>query len=304
MDKTLQALLLLFDANEFCASPDYPVKLLDRPLLNELFCVNPLDGSKDHAPVKPYHSPTKPRRADMNVAKFRNFIFESDTDSLEKQYEVLGRPEFSELIRLAVFSGNKSVSYIVSVADTLPFEPHTEEGVHDYKMAWSGLAAHLESLSGLKFDVATKNPSRLTRTPGIVRESTGQVQKVLHTGSMVLSDFVMSHMNNKLGIKRNKYNIINTKTYAEFEAFIKSEQLVKGLKNKLQNSYEWAGPHGMYPHILRLTLWCIDATQAPPEIVAEYMKRHTFPALLAAGYPAHKLEMGIINAYRYKGLLK
>jgi hypothetical protein len=292
---------LLFNDTDYVASPDSPVLLSQLTNPNPLFCVNPLDGANDHAPTKPYHRPDKPRRADLNVSTFRNFIFESDTAPLEKQIEAISK--IDSLVRLAVFSGNKSVSYIVSVADTLPFKPHTEAGVHDYKMAWSGLCAHIEKLTGVKMDPATKNPSRLTRTPGVLRPETGKLQEALFTGPLVTSDFVMSLMVS--GHKQKAvYNVVPCPTsYSEFEKLLANERIYMGLRNKLQESYKWAQPAHMYPEILKISLWAIDSTGVTYDVLREYMWRYTFPALLEVGYERSKIEDGLINAYRYKGLL-
>jgi len=291
---------LLFRPTDFVASPDLPLPFNQCEKFSDLFCINPLDGARDHEPTKPYHRVDKPRRADMNVVAFPNYIFECDTSPIDVQIAALDKVK--DLVRLAVHSANKSVSLIVSVADSLPFVPHTEAGVHDAKLAWNGLRLHLEALTGLQFDPSTKNPSRLTRTPMAIRESNGGLQQVLHTGPLVTADFVLSLMRGQMAPKKH-YAPTNIATHLEFEAFMRDEYVVKGLRNKLQNAHLWAKPANMYPEILRLTLWAIDATQAPIDVVRQYMWKHTFPALLEVGYERSKIEDGLINAYKYKGLL-
>ncbi len=294
---------LLFSQSDCIAVPIKHLPLSQYETFSELFCVNPLDGVTDHEPTKSYHAADRPRRADMNVCKFPNFIFESDSAPLETQIAALKNPAIANITRLAVFSANKSVSLIVSVADSLPFVPHTEAGVHDYKLAWNGLRAHIEALTGITMDPSTKNPSRLTRTPAVQRLDTGKMQDVLHTGPLVTADFILSHMRTALTTKKQHYAPTNIESSVAFEKFMSNEYVVRGLRNRLQNSHEWAKPVNMYPEILRLTLWAIDATQAPLEAVRAYYWKYTFPALLAAGYDRSKIEDGLINAYKYKGLL-
>lgn len=313
-----QALSLLFSAGDFVASPDIPLLFASRthesssgvlestgaPPLTELFAINPLDGLRDHKPEKPWHSPTKPRRADYNVTEFRNFIFESDSVPIDAQLASIER--IKHLVRLAVHSGNKSVSLIISVADRLPFTPHTEEGIVDYKLAWSALKAHLEALTSIKYDPSTKNPSRLTRTPNVVRVSTGQLQHVVHTGPLVTSDFVMSLLQSTGRPQGAKaiYVPMKINSLKEFERVLRDEQVLRGLRTKLQDSHKWAASQNMYPELIKLTFWAIDATGVSFDVLLEYMRLYTFPALLEVGYPKEKIEMGVLNGYRHKGLMK
>ena len=83
-----QFLSLLFDAGEASCFTNTArgITVRSYPLDTDLFfSINPLDGEKDTAPTKDWHAADKPRRADVNVTAYRNFLIELDDMPLNKQ---------------------------------------------------------------------------------------------------------------------------------------------------------------------------------------------------------------------------
>jgi hypothetical protein len=138
--------------------------------ITEFFCINALDGFKDNAPTREWHKLHIPRRADVNVEKFRTFLIESDTLPVERQikyFERLGMPYTA-----ATFSGSKSVHFLITLTDTISKEKYAE------------LNNRLHQAVNFA-DSSAKNASRLSRLPGQVRHSSGLTQSLLSLKSRV-----------------------------------------------------------------------------------------------------------------------
>jgi hypothetical protein len=106
-------------------------------------------------------------RADSSVIKYRNILIEIDKISVEhQQAHILGM----ELpYSTAVFSGSKSVHYIISLEEPLSDEQAYRAIVKRvYKAVGNDLV-----------DQSCKNPSRFSRLPGHIRTDTGLEQKLL-----------------------------------------------------------------------------------------------------------------------------
>ncbi|NQZ57240.1 MAG: AAA family ATPase [Lentisphaeraceae bacterium] len=109
--------------------------------------VNPLDGKG----VK-----------DANVTEYRYALIESDECSLERQYAILNELELP--IATLVHSGKKSLHALVKVdADT--FDEYRKRVDFLYDVCQK---------NGLKIDRANRNPSRLSRLPGVTRNGKPQ----------------------------------------------------------------------------------------------------------------------------------
>ena len=99
---------------------------------------------------------------DKNVADFRYALVESDDVPIEKQrgvYEELELP-----IAALVHSGNKSLHAIVRI-------DATDKAEHDKRVA---LLYEVCEKNGLKIDSQNRNPSRLSRLPGVERKGKKQ----------------------------------------------------------------------------------------------------------------------------------
>jgi hypothetical protein len=113
-------------------------------------------------------NPIKGWRDDDNCTAYRNFLVELDFGLLAAQrayIERLGMP-FSA----CVFSGNKSLHYLISLDTDLP-----SENVYRHFSEWILKIVNLA-------DQNTKNPSRSIRVPGAWREPTKQQKMVEFRG--------------------------------------------------------------------------------------------------------------------------
>lgn len=124
-----------------------------RPQEEAFFSINPMDPTKT--------------RADSSVTKYRNILVEMDKVTLEKQdqhIEEIGMPYST-----AVFSGSKSIHFIISLEQELADEQIYRSMVRRvYKAVGEDLV-----------DKSCINPSRFSRLPGHIRSDTGKEQKLL-----------------------------------------------------------------------------------------------------------------------------
>jgi hypothetical protein len=105
-------------------------------------------------------NPIKGYRDDLSCTAFRNFLVEMDTGSIDDQLayiKKLGMPYSA-----AIFSGNKSVHFLLSLDKDLPSEN-----------VYRALAEWILNIVTLA-DQNTKNPSRSIRVPGAYREPNKQ----------------------------------------------------------------------------------------------------------------------------------
>lgn len=115
--------------------------------------INPMDSSKT--------------RADSSVVKYRNILIEMDKVPLEEQdqyIEEIGMPYST-----AVFSGKKSIHYIISL----------ETPVADEQLYRALVKRVYKAVGEEKVDLSCKNPSRFSRLPGHIRSDTGKEQELL-----------------------------------------------------------------------------------------------------------------------------
>lgn len=273
------------------------------------FAINPIDQLTNRN-----ERGDKTLRAAMNVTAFRNFLFEIDSLDIYEQ-EPLVRYLHSKLpFAQVTYSGGSSLHAIVSVADTLPFQPHTEDGIALYKQAWRALntyltelaSAHLgEDCPGRVFDPSCKDPCRLSRTPNAMRPDTDRLQAELEGfGGLVSSDQILGLMQrynlDSISVAPPSVGYDATLDTENFKKLLRTPQLGT-LRRKLENPELWAGPENMYPVLFQYTLWVIDATGAPLSTTLAYMHERVFPTLHSVGYPRNP-EIAIYNAYIWKGL--
>lgn len=164
MNKTQEFYDVLFDANESVCfgQTKYDTKVFPVAIgLNEahsFFTVNPMKAGTT--------------RADYNVSAYRNLMFEIDEDTegnkilKEDQLTILKKAKLP--LSTLLWSGGKSYHSIVSIADIFV------EDKAEYQALWKAIASILNKTAedlgySLKFDAATKNPSRFTRTAGAIR---------------------------------------------------------------------------------------------------------------------------------------
>ncbi len=102
-----------------------------------------------------------------NVTDFRYALVESDSMALEEQNAVLRELELP--IAIMVYSGGKSIHAIVKV-DAANYEEYRKRVDYLYGICRK---------SGLDIDTQNKNPSRLSRLPGVMRN--GKKQYIIDT---------------------------------------------------------------------------------------------------------------------------
>lgn len=117
------------------------------------FSINPLDPTKT--------------RADSSVTKYRNILIECDKIPLEKQDQHM--TEIGLPYSTAVFSGSKSIHFIISLQEPLGDEQIYRSMV---KRVYKAVGEDL-------VDKSCINPSRFSRLPGHIRFDTGKEQKLL-----------------------------------------------------------------------------------------------------------------------------
>ena len=264
------------------------------------FSINPLSPNWIVNAEKCAKKPTSARFS-LNVSEFRNFVFESDSMTLDQQLIEWQKLSTKIPIKLFTYSGSKSYHAIISTLDTLPFEPHTAEGISGYKQSWRALRAYIESNSLLKLDESTKDPSRLTRLPGAFRGNVEQKAIKLELSRYITSAEVME-LTARYAPVQAQAQIYNGPAI-NFSGLSKSLQLPKfeKLNHRVSRAEKWAGPENMYPALFRLTLWAIDELNPEPEAWLALLKSTVFPKIVATGYNRN-LTVPVISAYNYKGI--
>lgn len=301
---------ILFDEGEGIYSGDaYGTEVSKYAKEGEFFAVNPLDALKDHVHfLDDKYKEHVARRADMNVSKFRNFIFEMDSIPLDDQLKILRNSIIP--FTAITYSGSKSYHAILSVEPYALEGCHTREGIDVYNRTWKRLAALLDKEAlrlGIKMpegktsfiDPSCKNPSRLTRYPGVIRSNGNQQELIQLTERLPKDEFfdLLSRCPMVLFSKRQEFDTPEDEleTVEDFKAVCPPE-LLRKLK-----IVDWAGSEGMYPLLLKYTLWAIDSTNVTKEAFVEYLEEYTFEALTRRGYPQHKLLTAVDHAFSMKG---
>jgi hypothetical protein len=108
-------------------------------------------------------------RSDSNCLKHTRFLFEFDHMSLEDQVKLL-RGSYGKLCVRAVFSGSKSIHFIIQFSDE-----YEDFCARWYRKIW----AALETWIFRGADSQCKNPARLTRSPGAIRSENRLKQELL-----------------------------------------------------------------------------------------------------------------------------
>lgn len=276
------------------------------------FSINPLIATTFNRNIRPDGSKGS-IRASINVATFKNFLFESDSLPIDLQKQLIPIIAEHVPIRLATFSGSKSIHLLVSVADTL-FTSSVKDPVQLYKQIWQGLHDKIEKVvlnhlvtvdveAPLKiFDSATKDPSRLSRLPGAMRGAIEQA--IVYRGGLVAADelLALSSEARLLQYDSSKTTVDVTTDLALFEKKLRSTSSLSFLKDRLEYPERWTGNANMYTEMFKYTLWCLDATHVPFHVLDSYLTKRVYPSILAQGYPRDP-RAGVLAAYEFKGLL-
>jgi hypothetical protein len=168
-----QFLLTLFNPDESTCFTKFAkgtsvFPVVEPPPWVQFYSVNPLDGATDHEPIEEYHAVDRPRRADANVVAYRNFLLELDSMPLPDQQPYIEQMQVP--VSTCTFSGGKSYHFIVALEESLSSEKE-----------YAFIAQWLHNIVS-EADHSTKNPSRLSRFPGVPRiDKNGTEQKLIFT---------------------------------------------------------------------------------------------------------------------------
>ena len=124
------------------------------PEVGAWICFNPVDGQG---------------RRDANITEYRYALVESDEQDLDRQAAIIHQMELP--LAALVYSGGKSVHAIVKV-DASDYGEYRKRVDYLYNTCRK---------NGLQIDQQNRNPSRLSRMPGILRN--GQKQCLLETNT-------------------------------------------------------------------------------------------------------------------------
>lgn len=233
--------------------------------ITEFICCNPI-LSGEH-------------RAAKSIASLRNFVFESDSMSLEDQKTFIKYAmKFHGLpVSTAIFSGNKSIHFTISL------ENPVEEGVYlssprkpdhfktakvqiynnIHKRIVSNLNNIVEEMSGLPkkseffievekkhthFDTSLQDPSRFTRFPDVFRRDKENFQKSIYVQKRFSKKEFMDFLK-----KCPAVPYVIEDTSCKFRDF--SKPLSEHLKEKLDEKIDFFNTNSknqdMYPEILK-----------------------------------------------------
>lgn len=124
------------------------------PEVGAWICFNPVDGQG---------------RRDANITEYRYALVESDEQDLDRQAAIIHQIELP--LAALVYSGGKSIHAIVKV-DASDYAEYRKRVDYLYNTCRK---------NGLQIDQQNRNPSRLSRMPGILRN--GQKQCLLETNT-------------------------------------------------------------------------------------------------------------------------
>jgi len=114
-------------------------------------------------------------RADKNCSFFRNYLLEIDDLPLNEQTKYID--SFKVPYSTQVYSGNKSFHFIICLEESLALDEYKRYGIWLHKAL-------------KKLDHKTKNPSRLTRFPNVIRPDKKRRQDLIYVGERIpLSTF-------------------------------------------------------------------------------------------------------------------
>jgi len=134
--------------------------VIQQKMVNDICCSLPLkqwNTNKQFFAINPIKEIMENRKS-VNVSAMKNFLFEFDTIPIDEQKKLFKKSK--DIISMATYSGNKSIHFIIQVADI----PTT---LNEYRYLWN-------LLKDKYFPMADKQCNdcvRLSRTPEAVRDN-------------------------------------------------------------------------------------------------------------------------------------
>ena len=299
-------LSILFNQDDkVCIGSAKETKNITSPFecVGEYYTINPIGAVDYEHDKKDYYEYLSPRRADMNVESFRNFIFEIDSMPLDDQIRLLVEVDlpFAGL----VYSGGKSVHALISLEQSIGGE-HTLNGIREYKRVWERVAALIDKKAvelGLSsvgvVDQSCKNPSRFTRYPEYKVEGR-KVQSILACEGHRLS---VKEFNDLLLrcpelAQREVSNAVSAGDVQCMNDFWKVAST--GLKNSIKYPMWARDCAGLYPEALKIVLWAIDETAVEKDLLIRIFEKTVFRQYEKVDYPQEKWYTAIEDGYRFK----
>lgn len=171
-------------------------------------------------------NPIKGFREDLNCTAFRNFMIEMDYGPLKEQLEYAKKLEIP--YSAVVFSGNKSLHFLISIDTDLPSEN-----------VWRMFAEWILNIATAA-DPNTKNPSRSLRVPGVEREPGKKQLMVEYKGQTKLSDLVawLSKYPDAKPKEPEKREISGTADFSKLKKWV-PERLANGLRPDQGRNKQW-----------------------------------------------------------------
>lgn len=247
-------------------------------------------------------NPLKESRKDLNVTEFRNFLFEMDNMPLDQQRTIIQNSNVP--LTSVIYSGSKSYHVIISLETALDLPPHQSSSVQSYKKTWGAIAQYLAKkwqINVKEFDTSCQNPSRFSRFPGHLR-SNGNVQEQVLIGKLWTSEDLQNALKGSEISSKSSYNNSKPSEFLSLSEVELESKMPPELKARLKYPRTWAkGTAGNYPELLKIILWMIDSTSADHQTIQSYLSKKVFPILIQMGYPEHKLDKPINDAFKMKG---
>jgi hypothetical protein len=174
------------------------LKVLFEP--GELICTGDMYSVAVHTQDKAHGNfisinPLKDKRLDANVTAHRNFLIEMDQPGLGLEDQMAIAEKARLPWSVAVWSGSKSVHFIVSLEK--PLDEKTWR-------AWA--AAMIKAIPGA--DQSTKNPSRFSRLPGAYRADKKSIQKLIAVKGRRPNELVAKFLEPHLIEKQNNFRAL------------------------------------------------------------------------------------------------
>jgi hypothetical protein len=205
-------------------------------------------------------------RKSENISAMKNFLFESDTLSLEEQKELL--KERLSIMSMATYSGNKSIHFIIQIKDP-------PETIDQYHYVWR----LLKDKYFPDADTQCNDCIRLTRTPNSVRYDTNKRQLLLFNALQPL-DIQWRPLYNTI----QSYKDMSTE-YRKTIPIRRNETLTYEAECILQGEY----PKGERDEIIRVGLpYLFYNGYSLEEMLENNMKARNNPQTIKNYY--HKLE--------------
>jgi hypothetical protein len=232
----------------------------------------------------------KDKRADKNVTKYRNFLFEMDDLPPKQQVKLVTETDMPW--STAVFSGNKSIHWIISLEEPV-------KNKEEYKMWWNAIY-DCAVRHHIVFDKATSNPSRFSRIPNVIRQDKNKKQTLVKVNKRINNDELLNWLY-KYGVdpenyRPQKYKPVDEDSNAsEDEKFEFVKKCMKG-KNYTQGNRD----NYQYEIAILCKRVGLDESQARMKIYTECGELHEDGRAVRSAYSSDVTPINVVPYEEYK----